>query len=115
MDLFNIFKKNSSPSATDIEILKKRKEIVKQLKLAQTKRTIVGITAPALGQGMFLVGVEEVHQDDQVVDLCPYDVTGNLLEVNSLEISGIKNVCAFNSPYRNPVLLDRLSEKTISR
>ncbi|HEY0655871.1 MAG TPA: hypothetical protein VGD65_22200 [Chryseosolibacter sp.] len=105
MDLFKFFKHNSSVvQEGELEILRKRKEIVKQLKVAQQRRTIVGITSPSLGLGMFLVGVEEVHSDDQVVDLCPYDVTGTLLALSSIEVASIKSICAFNSPYRNPFL-----------
>lgn len=112
MDLFKLFKSNSAGlQPGEIEILRKRKEIIKQLKMAQEKRTIVGITAPCLGQGMFLVGVEEVHQDDQVVDLCPYDMTGTLLELSTVEIANIKNVCAFNAPYKNPLLSNAFSSQ----
>ena len=112
MDFFKFFKSDSSGlQPNELEFLRKRKEIIKQLKAAHTKRTIVGITAPCLGQGMFLVGVEGLHQDDQVVDLCPYDMTGTLLEVSRVEISGIKSVCAFNAPYKNPLLSNALASQ----
>ena len=68
---------------------------------------LVGIYCPMLGNGMFLVGVENIVSADNgsaTVIFFPHDMSGHLLSRRSLELDDITMIVPFNNPYINPVV-----------
>ena len=80
--------------------------MVKELVLAKETGSLIGIYSGALGEGMFLVGINNVEKDykSEIITFETYDQTGALLQRPQLAIEEIKMICPFNKKYVNPVL-----------
>ena len=108
-----VFKQLASNSTTSVsipsnlEFIKFKKSLLQALVESRKKGTAIGIYSPALGEGMFVTGVEDIYDDDseRIIVFKPYDLSGAILQRNTLSLSEIKAVCAFDMPYRNPVLM----------
>src|SRR5687767_6658026 len=103
--LSRIFKKNETLSfETDFDPLTFRKSLLKMLVKSHKKETIIGIYSDVLGDGMFVTGVEQIHENngDHIIQLKRYDVIGTFLIRNTISLSEIKAVCLFDMRYKNP-------------
>jgi hypothetical protein len=67
---------------------------------------VIGIYCPALGEGMFLTGVDDILtvESEEIIVLKPYDMNGILLHRNTISITEIRSVCPFDSFYINPMI-----------
>lgn len=85
---------------------KSRKAMLKQLELSKEHGLLTGVYSKAFGEGMFLVGISDIHHDGplQIIVFETYDQSGMLLNRTSLSIDEIRMVCPFNKKYINPVL-----------
>lgn len=89
-----------------LHIVKPRKSIQKILQDSVVSSNTVGIYCPALGEGMLLVGVEDVLTDsaEPVIVLKRYDLNGIMLQRTHVALSEIRSVCPFDTKYENPLL-----------
>ena len=89
----------------ELEFIKNRKSIYRELAVSKEAGTVVGINAPALGDGMFITAVDDIYSTEagDVVLLKPYDMTGHFLPRTQLSLSEIRSVCPLKTPYRNPL------------
>ena len=102
-----VFKKNETvTSSSNLEFVKFRKSLLNALTKSRKNGTVIGIYSPALGEGMFVTGVEDIYNDnnEQIIVLRQYDLSGAILQRNILSLGEIRAICAFDMPYRNPVL-----------
>jgi hypothetical protein len=97
---------------TGLVFISEPSEILKHLYESKTHGTVVGISAPILGNGVFLTAVEDIKMinDDHSVQLKGYDVTGYILERNRIRLSDIRAVCPFRSLFVNPYLKEFTNE-----
>ncbi len=89
-----------------IQFITGRKAILDVLRKAKNMDGLVGIYSKVLGEGMFLVGVEEIVKGEAglFAVFTPYDQCGRLLIRNSIDLAEIEMVCHLERPYVNPVL-----------
>lgn len=90
----------------DFAFTSDRTEILSALTKSKSLGTVVGISAPVAGSGLLLTAVEDIHpvEDDFVITLKGYDVSGYILERTRIRLNEIRAVCSFNSVFRNPYL-----------
>jgi hypothetical protein len=81
-------------------------EMLSHLYESKNRGTVVGISAPILGNGVFLTAVDDIKEldEDYSIQLKGYDITGYILERNRIRLSDIRAVCPFTSPFVNPYL-----------
>ncbi len=95
------------------DFIKEPKEILKALLESKENGTAIGIKAQVLGNGMFVIGVEDILIGDGSehtrIILKGYDFTGHVLETNVIWLTDIEGVCSFASKFGNPIL------KTLSK
>ncbi|HYF70310.1 MAG TPA: hypothetical protein VD884_19360 [Ohtaekwangia sp.] len=90
-----------------------REKILQVLISSKINGSAVGVYSPALGNAMFITGVEEVilADHDTVIVLKQYDMSGHLFENYTLSLEDILSVYPFNTPLKNP-FLDHLEKGT---
>lgn len=66
----------------------------------------IGIYCPSLTDTMVITGIENImeQEEDVLIILKQYDMSGHMLEKNSIYLSEISSVCPFKSPVKNPFL-----------
>ena len=89
-----------------LSFLRSRKSIRDGLLKSKDGGTVVGIYSRALGEGMFITSVADIYpdNDEEIVVLKRYDLSGIILPRTDLSLSEIKAVCEFDMIYKNPVL-----------
>jgi hypothetical protein len=97
----------------DLEFISEPQQILSQLSESKTKGTVVGISAPVLGNGIFLTAVDDIREQgsDFSITLKGYDITGYILERNRIRLSDIRAVCPFKSTFKNPYLKELSNER----
>lgn len=87
------------------DFIKTRKGILRELIISKQNRNLVGVYSPALGEGMFLVSVEEIerHNKEEIIIFHKYDMSGHILSRTHISIGEIKMVCPFDKTYHNPI------------
>lgn len=103
--LFN-GKKNTSltPDRTAFDFVRTRKYILRELMISKQANTVLGVYSKVLGEGMFLIGVEETEASmpEPVITFSPYDLSGKLLKKSCLRLDEIEMVIPFNKAYHHP-------------
>jgi hypothetical protein len=104
IDAFNSRKESDSPSVMRINIIKLKAEISNVILKARDVGNVVGVYSPALGEGMLLLGIEDVLTDrsEPVIVFKRYDLNGIVLQRTHIGLSEIRSVCPFNCKYENP-------------
>jgi hypothetical protein len=94
------------PDNTPFDFIKTRKGILKELYVSKQSRNLVGVYSPALGEGMFLVAVEDVeaHNKEEIIVFQRYDMSGHILTRTHVSIDEIDMVCPFDKKYNHPLL-----------
>jgi hypothetical protein len=89
-----------------IDVITTRKEIFKALVESEENQSIIGITSKDLGEGMFMTSVKEILNDDDdvLIVLNSYDITGYFLEKNRVFLKNITGVIPFKAVFTNPFL-----------
>jgi len=79
----------------------------------QANNTVVGISAPVLGSGVFLTSVAHIHPagPDYIITLKGYDITGYILERNKIKLTDIRAVGPFKSKFKNPYLKELTGDR----
>jgi hypothetical protein len=96
----------------DFIFISDTEQILKCLNESHANSTVVAISAPILGSGVFLTSVENVvPENDPLIVLKGYDVTGYILERNRIRLSDIRSVCPFKSEFKNPYLKELTGER----
>lgn len=93
-----------STADLELEFIKNRRSVYRELAASKEAGTVVGITSPALGDGMFITAVDDIYTTEAgaIVQLKPYDMSGHFLTRTQLSLSEIRSVCPFKTAYRNP-------------
>ena len=80
--------------------------IIKELIRSKLNGTVIGITSPALGAGMFLTAVEDIliEGEKSVVVLKHFDINGYFFSTHQLTLDQVAAVCPFRSKFENPFL-----------
>jgi hypothetical protein len=91
---------------TPFDFIKTRKGILKELYVSMRSRNLVGVYSPALGDGMFLVAVEDIetHSKEEIIIFHRYDMSGHILTRPHVSIGEIDMVCPFDKKYSHPLL-----------
>lgn len=97
----------------DLEFITEPSDILSYLRNSKTNGTVVGISAPILGNGIFLTAVDDIkeHDGDSSIILKGYDITGYILERNRIRLSDIRAICPFQSTFKNPYLKELTGER----
>jgi hypothetical protein len=111
MSLVNSLKKTLffSPAQHDestMTFVKTRRAILNELRNSMENGTLIGVYSKPLGEGMFLVGINNIEgdQSSEIVVFETYDQSGMILNRTTVSIDEIKMVCPFEKKYKNPVL-----------
>jgi hypothetical protein len=102
-----IFKKNTPVlSIAGIQLIKSRKLLLDVLIDCCKNERYVGIYSDVLGEGMFVTGVHDIYDYDEepIIMLKRYDITGSLLIRETLSLGEIKAACVFDNSYRHPII-----------
>lgn len=98
---------------TPFDFVTEPREVLKALLDSKDNDTAIGIKAKALGDGMFVTGIENIligdGAENTYIILKGYDFTGHVLEKNTILLTDIDGVCSFASKFGNPIL------KTLSK
>jgi len=86
------------------DFISKKNQIIKELDFCRKTGALVGVYSKQLGDGLFLVGVEDLVYDikDDLVVFHPYDMTGFELRQRSIRVSNIHMIIPFNNRYVKP-------------
>jgi hypothetical protein len=97
----------------DFAFISEASEVLFALRESKTNGTVVGISAPILGNGVFLTAVQDIQpiDGDFLITLKGYDITGYILERNKIRLTGIRGVCPFRSVFKNPYLKELTGER----
>jgi hypothetical protein len=103
------FKKKTDKELINLDFVKTRKGIWKELNLSKDSGSLLGVYSPALGEGMFLTKVDDIDSNEvnEIVVFSQYDMSGRILLRNTISLDEIQMVCPFNKTYRNPILSDK--------
>jgi hypothetical protein len=87
-----------------VEFVKRKKIILQELQYCHNKGNLVGVYSDVLGEGMFLLGVEDVIQlqDEELIVFYPDDMSGLPLKRRTIFLKEIKKIVPFNNLYINP-------------
>lgn len=98
----------------DFAFIAEPSQMLHHLMESKNNVTVIGISAPILGNGVFLTSVDDIRpcENDHIIILKGYDVTGYILERNRILLSDIRGVCPFRSPFTNPYLKE-LTEQAL--
>lgn len=97
-----------------MELVSDPGEILNALAESKASGTAVGISAPVLGTEICVTAVEDILIGEEItIVLKSYDITGYMLETNKLQLSDIKSVCPFTSPFENPYMRTLKDTKTL--
>jgi hypothetical protein len=97
---------NDQSDQSQMCFIKSRKAILKELEASKHSGTLVGVYCRALGEGMFLVGINNIESGSpsEIIVFESYDQSGVILGRTRISIDEIKMVSPFNKKYINPVL-----------
>lgn len=88
-----------------IQCISDRKQMLAILTQSKEKGTTVGINASVLGGGIYVSAVEDlILEEDIIIVLKSYDITGYVLEINRVKLSEIRIVYPFTAAFENPYL-----------
>jgi hypothetical protein len=93
--------------APSLRIIRQRKTIRESLQESRLTGKVVGIYSAVLGEGMFLVCVDDIAtlNEGEIITFKPYDMNGVLLVRNTIALTEIRSVCPFESFYIDPINL----------
>ena len=79
--------------------------MLSELEYCLGKRNLVGVYCPLLGNGLFLVGVENIvyGDDGTLIVFYSQDMSGHVLSRRTLHIDEINMIVPFNNPYISPL------------
>src|SRR5687768_4612776 len=88
-----------------VDFVKTKKGIMKELIISKQSGNLLGVYSRAMGEGMFLVTVEEIEKygKEEVIVFNRYEMSGYTLSRTRLSIDEIQMVCPFNKSFRTPV------------
>jgi hypothetical protein len=90
----------------ELAFLSEPDQVLATLMESMTEGSVVGISAPILGNGVFLTAVDNIikTENDTTIVLKGYDITGYILERNKIRLGEIRAVFPFKSKFKNPYL-----------
>jgi hypothetical protein len=90
-----------------LDIITSPDRILQALIDSKNSQTIIGITSSEIGPGTYLASVKDVQiseDQDPLIVLSSYDMTGYFLDKNKIGLSSISSVTPFNTFFGNPFL-----------
>src|SRR5688572_25165823 len=78
--------------------VKTRKSMLKELTSSMENGNLIGVYCKALGEGMFLVGINNIEENpsSEIVVFETYEQSGMILNRTRVSVDEIKMVCSFN-------------------
>jgi hypothetical protein len=92
-------------SDASFDFIRSKKKMISELEYCLRKSNLVGVYCPLLGNGMFLVGVENIvyGDDGTLIVFYSQDMSGHTLSRRTLHIDEINMIVPFNNPYISPL------------
>lgn len=89
-----------------LEFVSDKSEMLRILAASKENNTTVGINSHLLGSGTHITSVVDIlpYDDDILVILKSYDITGHILDRNKLFLTEIRSVFPFSSRFENPFI-----------
>jgi hypothetical protein len=86
------------------DFVQHRNEIMKELDFCQKKGSLVGVYSRKMGQGLFLVGVQEIIYGikSEFIIFYPFDMGGYKLTTNAVSLEDIEKIIPFNNRFVMP-------------
>src|SRR5688572_6949114 len=83
-----------------------RGEILNALQKSKDNQTMVALTVPDIGAGLFITAVDAIIQNENetIIILKQYDITGCMLEKNKFQLNEIVSACSLKSKWVNPYI-----------
>lgn len=99
-------RRDAIPSSGGIELIKSKKMLLSALINCYKHQTLIGIFSPVLGEGMFVTGVHDIYDynEEPIVMLKRYDISGELLIRETLALTEIRAICVFENAYKHPII-----------
>jgi hypothetical protein len=93
-----------SEKAGVFDIVRDKREIIKELDYCRKTGNLVGVYARSFGNGLFLVGVEEINYGikAELVTFHSHDMSGFRLPQRSILLDDIDMIIPFNNRYVKP-------------
>jgi hypothetical protein len=97
----------SETSFASFDFIRTKDHMLRELEYCRRASNLVGVYCPLLGNGMFLVGVEQIVTGDDGVLIIfhPSDMSGHTLSRRTLQIDEITMIVPFNNPFVQPIPL----------
>lgn len=99
--------KDETKHKLSFRFIQDKQEIFKALSNSLQGGTVIGVYCRALGEGMFLTGVDDIEHDgtgQTTIVFETYDISGKPLAKTRIAADEIKMVCPFQTEYINPLL-----------
>lgn len=82
------------PFNSPFTFIESKEGIIEEISRSKTTGAVLGLYSPALGQGMFFTGVDDLYlmKNEEIVVLKPFDLHGVPLKRDHLSIREIKSV-----------------------
>jgi hypothetical protein len=92
-------------SSGSFDFIRSKKEMLKEFEYCLRERNLVGVYCPLLGNGMFLVGVENIVSGDEgsLIIFYSLDMSGHALSRRTLHVDEISMIVPFNNPFIPPI------------
>src|SRR5687768_3786763 len=90
-----------------LNVLHSRDDVFKALLQSKKTKSIIGINSKSLGPGTYMTSVVELvtdQNDDTIVVLQSYDMTGYFFDTSALKLEEIESVIPFTALFENPFL-----------
>lgn len=102
--------------ATSIEFIRSKKVIRRELQFCRDEGNVVGVYASTLGNGMFLLGVEDILNlgTQEVIVFHPHDMSGSRVKKRTMFLDEIQMIVPFNNRYVRPLLNATADNATIA-
>lgn len=101
-----------------LNIVSESGPILHALLESKIHNTVVGIHSKRLGKATYLTAVTEImlpSDEEPLIILLGFDITGYRLENNALRLSDIETVIPFNSKFENPFVKNYKNVDAIGR
>jgi hypothetical protein len=89
----------------NLNFVKEPSSILRLLQQSQSDGTCIAIKSARLGDDIVITAVDELleEQGRHKIILKHYDTSGYILSTNKIYLEEITSVCAFSTPFKNPI------------
>lgn len=94
----------TAEDAGSFDFIQHKNEIMKELDFCRKRGNLVGVYSSKMGQGLFLVGVQEIIYGikSEIIIFHPVDMGGYKLAMNAVPLEDIDKIVPFNNRFVMP-------------